>query len=700
MRAIDRHIFRLVVTVFSLIALKIVEGKPCLGTFSVALHHADGSASLLYWGSGGYNSTYDLSIALQAGDTLRILRSQHGNCTGTGAARVRRSTYPDTANSTSTVIAEVSDGTALSLAERGSFFFSHVGSENFFDHLRITISMELPPTPIAVGVQISRVIGTSGWFPQLNPSLVTLSASDTCLGPCLTVYLSSGQQVRATAFANGYAQEGGNAIVRFAPDDEPFDMGIPPSTIPLVGSEGFLFSQDGTYLISFEGPMFTTSGLGSIRVSHSTPPRVDMSLTIERADGTVELVANENQNSNSILANISLGPGDSLRVDHHEITEPCTAVRLVAYESPNWGPIHNGGTQVLDTSSTLAGVRLATPGSYRLQHVTDCGVPTQMALVTINAPEPFRDLVLSLHRTDGSVHELFRSHEPQVPEAVLEVQLNTGDSISARIEQTGWCYSPWYMSISRTSGPEELGSLESSGNGLEQVHWMSHDSWYRILLHGGTCYSQQVVLLHVTHTPVIGVDLQIERSISDGSTLAVAYAEAGGPTSFTQVVLAEDDSITVRAVSDFDLCADLALMIHHSQGDTTTLNDPYQLISPLPDSGITFREVGALLLTLEDSCGTITASAHLNVSTDISTGVVVPEKSRSIGFYINGHLHVRTEDGGQLQIRNAAGQLVYEAAIPRGIDQHSIPLHKEANGVYIATLYSASHVDVLRFVLD
>jgi len=672
----------------------VVKAKPCIGNLSISLQHANGTVTNLYWGFGDYNSTIDLAVTLLMGDTVLITHSSFGDCSMNGGMRVRRSMYPDTATAASPVIIGFTYGQIeVKIAQRGSYFLTSMEFDSFHTAMRLSIYTDEEAVPSPVALQFTKESTAQTLYPESYPALAFVPATDTCSGPCTTAYLLDGQFVRMQALSNGMAQEGGNVIVRYAPDGETVDFGSPETIIPLVGSEGYQFSEDGIYLLSVEGPLFTATGYAYVRISHLPAPRVDMSLTIERADGTTE-----DLDFSQWDHNIDLGAGDSLRIDHHEITEPCSTVRLNTYVSPNWGPAYPQLELAYTvTPSTSAGIRMAAPGSYRLAHRTDCAVPITQNYLTINAPAPQRDLIVRLRHSNGEQEELYRSPAPILPAPEFEVQLHPGDSISLLFEETGWCSSPWSASINRTDGSflgEYIGSF-----GRDQEFIFSDTSRFRVRLYGGTCYYAQYIFLNLTRTLPAEIDLQVDQVLADGTSLPLTYAEAGGSIVFTDIALAADDSIKVSGVSDQELCNNLALKIYRAATDTASVLDPVFLDGPLLASGLNFREVGALLLTLEDTCGTVTASAHLTVSADISTGIAAQSQARFNARYFNDLLFVDTTTGGQLQVRNATGQLVREVALAGGTMLRAIPFTGEAGGVYLATLRGSSHVDVFRFAV-
>ncbi len=127
--------------------------------------------------------------------------------------------------------------------------------------------------------------------------------------------------------------------------------------------------------------------------------------------------------------------------------------------------------------------------------------------------------------------------------------------------------------------------------------------------------------------------------------------------------------------------------------------DPLSIYQTLDASGLTFRETGAFLFTLENSCGAITASAHISVSEAISTGIRTHSQNGFNAFYANGHVLVDTQAEGLLELRNVAGQLLCTQQVAKGAKQHAIPFNGQADGVYIATLRSEANVDVMRFMV-
>lgn len=680
----------------------VVEAKPCNGSFMINLLKADGTVSYVYWGSGGYSSTLIIPVTLLSGDTLLISHLQGGDCGGQTGIRVRRSAFPDTASSTSPVIFGFVEGqTNLKLTQQGSYYLTHMGTDNFLEFLRIAITADEEPVPFPVGLQFTKENASQYYFPESYPILAFVPELDTCSGPCATAYLLNGQFVRMQALSSGMAQEGGNVVVRYAPDGESLDFGTPATTIPLVGSEGYQFSEDGTYLLSVEGPLFTATGYAYIRISHLPTPRVDMSLTVERADGSTEGVTYALPNGSQLHPNIELGLGDSLRIDHHEITEPCGSIRLVAYQSPNWGPAYSNPPVVSDTPSTTAGVRMASPGSYRLRHITDCGIPTSQAYLTINAPVPQLDLVVSVQRSDGTEDEVFRGDTITVPTPELEVEIQPGDTIQLHFEETGWCGSSKYFRVYKNTEHESDPAFDYN------LTWgMSPGSFslttsgeFLIRLNGSACYATQDVRLHVTGVPIIGTDLRLEQLQQDGSAMPLVYVAAGDPMAFVPAYLSAGDSIYISGVPNGTLCDNIRLHVFRSDGDTATSFDSAIFNGYLPTTGLVVRETGTLLVRLLDLCGVVASSAHVTLSSDISTTVAPESRSTSSIRYVDRSLQIDSKSGGLLLVHNAAGQLIQETVLAKGRSHHSIPFKTGAFGIYVATVRTSDHIELLRFAV-
>lgn len=684
------RLFGLLVLCFS---TSVAQAKGCDGTIAVSLKHADGTLVELlspYWFVGDMPN---ITVSLSAGDTVLLCQYRSGfDCWGTGGLQVKGASFGDTANYLSPVVATyfTSSGTWVNIAQRGSFYIEQLGLEFPFP---IRLFIDAPLEPVASGMLFTKDYTT----------LASVASGDTCSGPCFTVDLAAGQFVRMQPISEGLAQPGGNVVVRYAEEGEPLTFDSPADTLPMVGFEGYQFSAEGTYLLSVEGPMVSSSGYAFVHVGHL--PWVDMSLTIERADGTEEDVAYIQPNNYNSNLNVDLGPGDSLRIDHHEITEPCSSVRLTVRKAAGWGPADHYSTLVVDTPSTASGVRMATPGSYFLEQMTDCGIPTSRTRLSINfPPTPQLDLVISVLQNGGTEEELVRSHGPTDPPFPLDIILDPGDSVRAHLEEAGYCWFYIYLDIHVNDGPEDADLMDPYlyGQGATQDATFSASANYLVHVHGGYgsgCYPDHDVQLHVHYSPVPRIDLELDHVQADGTSLPLTYAEAGGPIVFADVELAADDSIRVSDIVQQAPCADVVLKGYRAVTDTATTMDPVFLNSALDPSGLAFRETGSLLLTLEDTCGAITASAHLTVSSDLSTGILARSENRFSARYGNGILLVDTETGGLLQIRNMAGQLMRQVNLAKGAKHHSIPLNGEAGGFYIATLQGPSRVDFIRFAV-
>lgn len=681
--------------VFGLLLLclstSLVEAKWCIGSVTVSLKQANGTLVILSDvdpGNGDVQS--DVVVSLAAGDTILLQQTTSGGgmCGQLGLS-VRWAPLGDTANYLSPLINAYPFSTAVKIAQRGSFLVEQMGVDF---GLAVRLFIDAPQVPVPMGLLFTN------WH---SSSLGSVASGDTCSGPCFTAYLTDGQFVRLQAISGGLAQEGGNVVVRFAADGDPLSFNSPATLVPMVGCEGYQFSTDGMYLLSVEGPMITGSAYAYVHVSHLPTPRVDMSLTIERADGSSEEVAYIQPGTNSSILPVDLGLGDTLRIDHYEITEPCEPVRLKINQGVGWGPTTGFDTLIVDTPSTSAGFRMVAPGSYRLRLESDCGIPTAGTRLTINAPTPQLDLVISLLRENGTEEELFRSHVPTDPIPHLEALVNWGDSVRVHYEEVGYCGGYKHFSIHVNDGPEDATVADPYLYGGIYVPDISFvgDANYLIHLEGGGCYTGQDVHLHVVHVELPELDLRLEQVHPDGTSPMVLYAVAGGPMAFGAIELAPEDSIKVRRIVQEYPCTGIVLKAYRSEGDTATTMDPLFLDQPIGFAGLTFRETGSLLFTLEDTCGAITASAHLSVSEALSTGITTTSENGFNAFYASDQLLVDTKTGGLLEVRNVAGQLVRKEQVVKGARHLAIPFSGQANGVYIATLRSASRVDVMRFVV-
>lgn len=668
-----------------------LDAKDCVGTIYVYLVHPDGTQESVDTYQGPYLPYY-ASLNLADGDSVKFVqfRTSYCNSWGPGGLRIRATPLGDTATTTSPVINAGNFATTIKLAQPGSFLIENMGTD-----YGLSVHVDIQATQVPHPIELL--------FTKSNAMNVNVPAGETCSGPCETFYLQDGQSVRMQALFGGLVQLGGDAIVRYAPTGQEVSFNSQATILPMANYEGFEFATEGLYLLSVEGPLFTNTGYAFIQVSYLPPPRLDMSLTIEHADGSTEEVAyiqasNYPFNYNSI----QLGPGDSLRIDHHEITEPCASVGLQLNTSPDWS-YANYLDPLESIPSTSVGIKIAAQGSYYMRHFTDCGIPTAHTYLYINPPIHALDLVVMILHHDSAAEEIFRSNVPLTLPLHLGVTLEPGDSIRVYSEETGYCGSS-FLQIYKNEGPEDpepFGPALTMGYINIKDFTFSGNANYLIRNNGGSCYDHQDLYLQISALPIQYAAMTVHLDGANNTSQELIYASAteGAATVFNTVDLYPDDSLTVHSVLEQGACNEFVLKGYRSYSDTATMFDPLFLDTALYGVGFRFHEPGTMLLTLEDPCGVITGSAHLNVTTGSFNGIPVFSGSTFNALFANDLLLINTETSGLLQVRNTAGQLVHSEYVPQSTLRHPIPFSGEARGIYIATMTSPSQVDVARFVV-
>ncbi|MGV9013427.1 MAG: hypothetical protein ACOH13_12610 [Flavobacteriales bacterium] len=665
-----------------------LQAKGCAGYILASVKHADGTLTGLT-GPGG-TMFLQANVTLAPGDTVILSLTTTGTFCNGPALTVLGSSLIDTATYTSPLAAIYIPGQAgMKLTQTGSYYMWISGVDyGGSGHLFVNGSQ----APVAAGLLFTTGFDVLG---MVAPGV-------TCADPCITKNLQQDQFVRMQPISGGIVQPGGNAVVRHAPEGMPLDLSSPSTVVPMSDFEGYSFSEDGVYLLSVEGPYITSTAYAYVHITNIPSPHVDMSFTIERADGSIEEVAYMHPWTTNAEA-VQLEPGDSLRIDHHAITTPCDPVPLHITKSMNWGP-PTYDDPVLDTASSIAGIRIAAPGSYFLRQTTPCGGFATAAYLTINAPAPQLDLVVGVVNGEGVEDELFRNHVALVTPPHLEAYLVPGDSVRVHFEGSGWCGTENYIRIYKSSGAQDATvndpTLTPWDMGyVNDISFVGNGN-YLIQLTGGICYPEQMVHLHIGDTPIPGIDMQVDRLEGNGTAYNVTYAEASGPLAFAEVELGQEDSIRVYAIEQQWSCAGLRLIGYLGEGDTATALDPVFLDEAMDFSGYAFRHMGSLLLVLEDTCGVPTASVHLSVSNAQYSGIVPVNGTGFNAWYADGTLNVDALSGGLLQIRNMAGQLLQEVELAPGARQSTIRLNEQAGGIYLAMLVGAEHVDVLRFMVN
>ncbi|MBS1547296.1 MAG: hypothetical protein JST38_11625 [Bacteroidetes bacterium] len=685
-------LFRTVAVLFLCNHALSAVGKECVGSILVTLKHANDSLEVLHdpniWGASPY-----VSVSLGAGDTV-LLQQYTSNCGGNRGLSIYAADPMDsTAYGVSLNPAPFNTST-FKLAQAGAYVVSQWGVDI---DLMVWLFISGPdPTAAPVGLVFNKV------FPSMPFPQGYVAASDTCFTPCSTLYLLDGQIVKMFPVSGELIRPGGQAVVRFAPEGDTVTFDTPADTVPMDGYSGYVFSEDGLYLLSVEDSMFLAPACAFVRVSHQPSPYLALSLTIEHADGTEQEVAYA-EPSNVPTVHVDLGPGDSLRIDQVEVTEPCNSAHLRIYKGDDWGPVYWSDSLLMDSASTPAGIHLAESGSYLLRQLSDCGIATTTMYLTINAPVPELDLVIGIVHSDGTETELFRSHVPVDPFPHLETYLGSADSVRVYYEETGWCSSYKYLKIHKHVGPGDASTsdylLSGSAANLPSYTFNTPANYLIDLnTYISVCYYNQLVHLSI-HPPLPEIALRVDLKFADGTTTPVAYAEAG-TVGFASVELGANDSLKVQRFFQQAICPETVLKIFHSNGDTATTADSVLLDTPLDASGLMVHETGALLLMLEDTCDAVSGSIQLNVSEAISTGI-----SNLQGMIVhfqngNGHLLGNVKGGGVLQIRNAMGQLVREIPVRSSSMAVSVPFNDVAPGMYIATMLGPAAINSCRFVVE
>ncbi|MGV9013426.1 MAG: hypothetical protein ACOH13_12605 [Flavobacteriales bacterium] len=679
---------RLVGLLFLGLSASTLQAKECVRRLVAYVTHADGTTTQLTDWSGTLYLHENVTLA--SGDTLILtigLFDGGGWCQAV-ALNLTGSSLQDTATYASPLAAVNIPGQGvIKITQTGSYYAWISGADwGGVGNLFVTGA----PAPVAASL-----VFTTG-----SAVLGVVASGGTCADPCISKNLQQNQFVRMQPIFGNMVLPGGNAVVRHAPEGMPLDLNSPATVVPMSDFEGYSFSEDGVYLLSVEGPYITSSTFAYVHITNIPDPRLDMRLTIERADGSTEEVAYLQPGGVSSQA-VQLEAGDSLRVGHQAITTPCDSVRLHIKKSTTWGPPVHLDPEV-DTASTSAGIRMVAPGSYFLHHTSSCGVLATAAYLTINAPAPQLDLVVGVVNGEGMEDELFRNHVVLDPPPHLEANLVPGDSVRVHFEGSGWCGLPNYIQIYRSSGAQDATVNDPAitwGMGyVNDISFVGNGN-YLIKLRGGICYPEQLVHLHDGFTPIPGIDLQVERLEGNGTAYPIAYAEASGPLAYAEVELGQEDSIRVRAIEQQGSCADLRLKGYLGIGDTATVSDPVFLDQAMDLSEYAFRQLGSLLLVLEDTCGVPTASVHISVSEPLFTAVVPVNGTGFNAWYADGTLNVDALSGGLLQIRNMAGQLLQEEELAPGAGHKTMQLKEQAGGMYLATLVGAVHVDVFRFMV-
>ena len=295
-----------------------------------------------------------------------------------------------------------------------------------------------------------------------------------------------------------------------------------------------------------------------------------------------------------------------------------------------------------------------------LRHLSDCGTPTTYARVTINAPTPKLDLVISVRHGNGVEEELFRSHVPTDPPPHVEASLGLGDSVRVHYALTGYCGFGQYITIRTNNGPEDATDTDpllTSGVGSAQDISFRGQARYLIRLYGAGCYTPQEVYLHTTitylHTPSSTCDWNKYIPMEHRplcSTQSPGDQWPSGPLHWHRRIR----SRSVGSCRNYP-CTGIVLKVYRSESDTATTMDPLFLDQPLeyarfdlPRDRIAAVHIGGYLRRDHRLL------PILSVSEALSTGISTSSEAGFNAFYANDLLLVDTRTGGLLEVRNLA----------------------------------------------
>lgn len=686
------------VALAALLAAMAQAKEYCIGQLAISHQHADGTIGM--WNMN-YVGVYglDTSVTLAPGESLRLTQLRWGDCTDHGGLLVHYVPLGETAGWNSPVISPYAlASTTVVISQSGSYYIEQGGVDVFQAGVRIDVNAQ--PQPIPMGLAIK--------MPYPYNFRKDVLPADTCLSPCVSAYLAAGESVVMWAVYGGLVPTEGNALVRYAPEGDTVTFDSPSAVIPLAEDGSYSFSADGSYLLSVEGPSFITPAFAYVRVSHLPHPRVDMSMTIERADGTEEEVAYvQPYVDGSVPLSVELGPGDSLRIDHHFITEPCSSLRLHINRANDWSPAVYYGPLAIDTPSTAGGFRIGAPGNYYVRQVSGCVFPTSARWLHINPPTPQQSIVVSVRHSDGEEDELFSTNALVDPPPHLNTHLGPGDSIHVHVGLVeGWCNLPRFE-VRRSAGSDEPGlssplmQYNGYGSFVNDLVFRGDGRFLLVFKAPGqnSCFESQYVFLDATfHTAKI--HLLVSWLQQDGGLTELVYAVAGAAVPHATIELPPGDSLLANFITEFTTCTSIAFKGYRSTGSTVDTSDPVFIDVPMYGSGVRFRQTGLLLLTMEDSCGAISGSAVFNVSEALATGISGGTGADATFRYADGILWVRTDVDARLQVRNALGQVVRDTKVVGGLSAVAIPAEGTVQGVYFASLHGMGAGHTYRFIVN
>lgn len=664
----------------------------CLGDVQVTLKSTDGTETVLHEGLGWSYMSWDTSVyinvSLGEGDTILLEAIKlPGPCMSYHLGLWIQGDLPgDTATFDSPVInLPYANNAYGKIFQPGSYLIQ--ATMEWSSKVHLFVSGEVKAVPVDLNF-------TKSWSQLLS----TVASGDTCFTPCITAYLTT-TSVTMRPMVDHIFQPGGRALVRYAPEGDTVTFDTPATVVEMDGYGGYSFDADGLYLITVEDSLFINPGYAFVRVSHLPPPRVDMAVWVERADGTVDSVV-YSQPDQIPIKSVYLEPGDSLRIDHLAITEPCPSVRLEAYKNDDWSsPNASWSPLVMDTASSVDGVRVAEPGVYLFRVVPQCNVPGSKAQVSIYTPDHHVDLNLSVVRAGGTEEVIYDEPMPINPPMHLTAITGPGDSIRASYVTTEWCGNPT-MRIYRavgTSSPENSTVIFSSSDTTEST--FSGAGRYLVKVSAAPCISgAHSVYVDLQEPPGIGLVFERVRGTMPPDVLLTA--NAASPVAITDVFLAPEDSIRVLPLGLDEPCTGLSLHIHHSDADTVTAQDPLFLSSTFNNTGIVFRQTGRLLFLLEDSCQALTGTAILDVIYDLSTGLISSTGPASTFTYCPGLLTVHPATDGVLELRNSLGQLISSVELSGPGTTVVLPIPHGSHGMYLAVLRGSTQQESFRFVVE
>ena len=178
--------------------------------------------------------------------------------------------------------------------------------------------------------------------------------------------------------------------------------------------------------------------------------------------------------------------------------------------------------------------------------------------------------------------------------------------------------------------------------------------------------------------------------------IGTAFPGAGDYPAYS-ANLAAGDSILVQYVFNLGIhpCEAEGLIVRE---DSASIPGPIIFDVDCGPTGMRFAQTGTFDIYGFGNIIDGTGHLVLTVTSDESTGLSGISSSPISVASINGSLEINGVSGGELEVRNIAGQLILKKSLLSANGTQRIPFSDEPAGIYIMTLVNGKEIHRGRFV--